>query len=189
MASDDKEMDDFIDGMWTEGPTEGVDTVEFDRPNLSDLPEPLPEPPRSITNWALIRRLAWIGLGVLVGLLLATTARVGHSPTRPAATPGPTVTVTTTPTQPALPASCTRALDLMRRVMADTSTIGGAANEQLDISHAARQAMFVKDWKALDETMNRQKELNDRLNEAAIGAMQLYPQLQEAIRKCEQDAT
>jgi len=131
--------------------------------------------------------MAWVSLGILLGFLLAAMARMGNSPPEPTATPGPTVTVTTTTTQAALPASCTRALDLMRAVMADTSVVGGAANEQLDISHAARRAMFEKDWKALDETMNRQKELNDRLNEAAIGAMQLYPQLEEALRKCEQD--
>ncbi len=77
----------------------------------------------------------------------------------------------------------------MSRVMDDVSAIGNAATQQLDIAHDARQAMFSKDWKALDDAMNRQKALNDRLSEASVDSLGSFPELREAMKKCEQDAS
>jgi hypothetical protein len=95
-----------------------------------------------------------------------------------------TVTATTTITQSAVPASCARALVLMARVNDAVSAIGAAGEEQLDISHAARQAIYLKDWIALDKAMHRQTDLNNRLDKPAADAFSLTLELQTAMKDC-----
>lgn len=120
----------------------------------------------------------------LVGAIFGLSATPEDSLPAHPSLPEPARTVTTTVTQPALPASCARAIALMERVQEQVAAIGAAGEEQLDISHAARQAIFMKDWKALDTAMNKQTDLNNRLDKPATQAMTQTMELQKAMREC-----
>jgi hypothetical protein len=120
----------------------------------------------------------------LMGAIFGLSSIEENSSDRTHQPPSVPRTVTETTTQPALPASCARAIRIMERVQESVSAIGGAGEEQLDISHAARQAIFLKDWKALDAVMNRQTDLNNRLDKPATDAMTQTMELQKAMREC-----
>lgn len=68
--------------------------------------------------------------------------------------------------------------------MADTSTIAGAGEKQLDLSHAARRAIFSKDWEALDKTMVEQTALNNALDAPSQKAMGRYAELAQEMKDC-----
>ncbi len=131
-----------------------------------------------------------IGLVVLAfvmgGAFGAARGRAESSEPRPAR-PTVTRTVTTTTTQPVVPASCRRVFDLIERMMAANGAIADACEKQLDIAHAARRAIFSKDWKALDEAMHRQTELNNSLDGPNANAVGLYAELKDAMKECSDD--
>lgn len=120
----------------------------------------------------------------LIGAIVGLSALPEDSSRGRPSLPEPARTVTTTTTQAAIPASCARAIALMERVQEQVAIIGGAGEEQLDISHAARQAIFLKDWKALDKAMNKQTDLNNRLDKPATQAMTGTMELKKAMQEC-----
>lgn len=135
-----------------------------------------------------LARLIICGLG-LVWFGTFFGASVSSMDSSDAPVPTTTVTVTTTETQRVdrLPASCMRALELLERIIEDNAAIASAGEKQLDISHAARQAIFTKDWQALDKTMNQQTDLNNKLDAPAAHAMQYTLELKALIKECRND--
>lgn len=123
---------------------------------------------------------------IMGGAFGAARGRIESSEPRPAP-PTVTRTVTTTTTRAAVPASCTRVFDLIERMMAANGAIADAGEKQLDIAHAARRAIFSKDWKALDEAMHRQTELNNSLDGPNANAVGLYAELKDAMKECSDD--
>lgn len=127
---------------------------------------------------------AWLIIVFLVGGVFGAQQGRSQSSDTDAATPTVTRTVTTTTTQAAIPAVCARALVLAERMMEANGAIADAGERQLDISHAARRAIYLKDWKALDEAMHRQTELNNSLDGPNAHAVGLYAELKTAIKEC-----
>lgn len=137
------------------------------------------------TRWSMPPWVVFTGIlfffimGAVFGLSAVEEPRRAEQPA-----PVITKTKTETATKAAIPPSCQRAMDMMRRMMEANSTIAGAGEEQLDISHAARQAIFLKDWKALDKVMVRQTDLNNRLDNPNAKAIQVYADLDDAMKEC-----
>lgn len=151
-------------------------------------------PPRGgVERRRQYRMPVWLGGAIVAvafvfGVVWGTSYQDEYDSVPPdGVTPTVTRTVTHTATQPALPASCARALSVMERMMAANSAIAGAGEKQLDLSHAARRAMFAKDWQALDKTMFAQTELNNSLDTPSQQALGTYAELAQAIKECRDD--
>lgn len=157
------EIDDLVDGLNV------PEHYQLERPR-----------PWRIPRWVAITvPILTFLFGAVVGLSAYEEPSTVDRPT-----PVITKTKTETVTEPAIPPSCQRALDVMKRMMEANSTIAGAGEEQLDISHAARQAIFLKDWQALDKAMVRQTDLNNRLDKPNDKALKVYGELVDAMKEC-----
>lgn len=173
-GADKDPLDEILDGLRVKEDTGYYDDEEVITEDY--------RPPR-------IRMPRWIAFCVplfcfIMGAVFGLSAYPEDSSDGRPSLPEPARTVTTTTTQPAIPASCAWAIRTMQRIEADVSTIGAAGEEQLDISHAARQAIFLKDWKALDAAMKKQTDLNNRLDKPATEAMRVTLELQKAMQEC-----
>lgn len=162
--------------MWKDEVDEIIDGLPVSELYQEDQPGP----------WKIPRVLViCVPLGMfMLGAIFGLSQLPGESSTSDRPTPVITKTVTETATQPAVPPSCARAIAIMARMMEANSTIAGAGEEQLDIAHMARQAIFLKDWKMLDKAMNLQTELNNRLDKPNAQAIAIYPELKDALKEC-----
>lgn len=175
-------IDDLVDGLRVR---QGGPTVTEEIFGRSARPtQTIARTPRRTLR--TVMTVTGIGFAFLAGALFGADAR-SESADNPPVPPTVTRTVTTTTTEAAVPASCRRVFDLIERMMAANGAIADAGEKQLDIAHAARRAIFLKDWKALDEAMHRQTELNNSLDGPNAHAVGLYAELKDAMKECRDD--
>lgn len=137
----------------------------------------------SMPKWlVVVAPVCCMVLGVAIGQGESDSNFSGAAPTQ-------TVThyATQRVTQPAIPPSCAMALTAMARMMEANAAIAGAGTEQLDISHAARRAIFLKDWEELDRVMFRQTDLNNRIAKPTVQALKAYADLADAMEACQNE--
>lgn len=168
-------LDELVDGLRIREGGPATEEIHFGRRPVRPV---RPQQPYGLRVVGVVV-LAFI----MGGAFGAARGRQESSEPRPAP-PTVTRTVTTTTTQPAVPASCRRVFDLIERMMAANGAIADAGEKQLDIAHAARRAIFLKDWKALDKAMHDQTELNNSLDGPNAHAIGLYAELQSTMKEC-----
>jgi hypothetical protein len=95
--------------------------------------------------------------------------------------------VTVTKTVPTLPASCKQALHDFSLYLDSAYTISGANNRQLDLMDEANQAMLLRDWKALQKVVIKQRALAKELGPADATVLPSLIEVQEGMKQCLSD--
>lgn len=99
--------------------------------------------------------------------------------------PQPTVTVTVIETEVSLPPACQQALKDFDRYLDAAATISKSGTPQLDIMGEAHRAIILKDWKALNEVVTKQRDLQRQMGPASSKVLPVLIEVKEGMERCQ----